>query len=145
LNKSLRINKFSFKNQKRKLALSKIMTLNKLKNNQKKIFSFLHFLNCSSFFFIFFKFIYLQFVFNLSSNFDFSRVLVLIFSMRLLKKKEKKKNQFRFLVLKDKVNRKNKLGKKIFKNPDSFFSLAKLLNNIILFCLKKLILILKQV
>ena len=63
--------------------------------------------------------------------------------MRLLKRKENKKNQLKFLVLKDKI--KKDLGvKKIFKNPDIFFSLVKLLNNIILFCMKKLVLILKR-
>jgi hypothetical protein len=61
----------------------------------------------------------------------------------LLKRKENKKNQLKFLVLKDKI--KKDLGvEKIFKNPDTFFSLVKLLNNIILFCMKKLVLILKR-
>jgi hypothetical protein len=63
--------------------------------------------------------------------------------LRLLKRKENKKNQLKFLVLKDKI--KKDLGvEKIFKNPDTFFSLVKLLNNIILFCMKKLVLILKR-
>jgi hypothetical protein len=92
---------------------------------------------------MFLKFTSDRFIFDLSSNYDFNRLLGVIYCLRVFKNMLKrsfflKKNQL--FRLERKLFKNNKINKinKNFKKPVSFLFLVKLLTNIFHFCLMSL-------